>query len=256
MILVDVHAHLDFPDYEKDFSEMIEANKKAGVTAIVANGLHVESNRRVLELAKKYSMIKPALGIYPVHVTDMSEEDFDKEVEFIKKSHAVAVGEVGLDYLKGDDNPHGDERKNLMKERFEKFIQISEKKKIPIIVHSRRAELDCIDMLQSSNAKKVIMHCFMGRKHLVKRVVDNGWSLSIPCIINKLQQLQENVAITPTSQLLTETDSPYLSPFAEIRRNEPRFVEGTIRKIAEIKKLDADETANLIYQNYRKMFGV
>jgi TatD DNase family protein len=256
MILVDVHAHLDAPDYEKNFSEMIAENKKAGVAAIVSNGTHTESNRKVLELAKKYDIIKPALGVYPVHAVDMSEEDFDREAEFIKKQDILAVGEVGLDYLKGDDNPHGDEKKILMKERFERLIEISEKKKVPIIVHSRRAELDCIEMLQSSNAKKVIMHCFMGRKHLVKRIADNGWTLSIPCIVGKSQQLQDNVSLLPTSQLLTETDAPYLSPDSAVWPNQSRFVEVAVRKIAEIKKLETEETANLIYQNYRKMFGV
>jgi TatD DNase family protein len=141
-----------------------------------------------------------------------------------------------------------------MKERFEKFIELSEKKNIPIIVHSRRAELDCIDMLESSSSRKVVMHCFMGRKHLVKRIVDNGWSLSIPCILGKLHQLQENVAMTPTSQILTETDAPYLSPFPDIKRNEPRFVEGTVRKIAEIKKIDPDEASKIIFQNYQRLF--
>jgi TatD DNase family protein len=254
MMLVDVHAHLDFEDYEKDLDSVIANNKSAGVTAIVCNGVHAKSNRRILELAEKYDIIKPALGIYPVHAADLPEEEFAAELDFISKQKIVAIGEVGLDYLKGDDNPHGDTRKDLMRERFQKFIDLSMKKDIPLICHSRRAEQEAIGMLERSRAKKVVMHCFMGRKHLVKRIIDNGWSLSIPCILGKLQQLQENVAMAPISQLLTETDAPCMSPFPEIKRNEPRFVEGTVRKIAEIKKLDTDEVSNLLYQNYQKLF--
>lgn len=256
MMLVDVHAHLDFDEYKDDVDRIIAEQKKAGVVAIVNNGVTSESNRKVLELARKYDIIKPALGIYPVWAVDMSEEAFDKELEFISRQQIVAIGEVGLDYLKGDDNPHGELHKHRMKECFEQFIRLAEKKKLPLIVHSRRAELDCIEMLESSTLKKekIIMHCFMGRKHLVKRILDNGWSLSIPCIIGKLQQLQDNVEMANINQLLTETDAPYMSPFPETRRSEPRFVLETIKKIAEIKKLDPEETSKLIYMNYQRLF--
>lgn len=257
MMIADVHAHLDFEEYEKDLDEVIEAQKKAGVKAIVNHGTTIKGNRRVLELASKYDIIKPALGIYPVYAAEMKEEDFDKEIEFIRKQQGiVAIGEVGLDYYVGDDNPHGDKYRAQMRRCFEKFIKLAEQRNLPIVVHSRRAELDCIEMLEASSIKKdkVVMHCFMGRKHLIKRILANGWSISIPCIIGRLQQLQENVAMAPIGQLLTETDSPYMSPFPDIKRNEPRFISETIKKIAEIKKLDPEETAKLLYMNYQRLF--
>ena len=256
MIIIDTHAHLDFKEYEKDIDKVIEENKKAGVVAIINNGVHVESNRRVLELAKKYDIIKPALGFYPVHAAQMKEEDFDVELDFISKQDIVAIGEVGLDYKKGDDNPHGNKYKDEMRKCFEKFIKLAEKKNIPIIVHSRKAELDTIEMLENSNLKpeKIIMHCFMGRKHLVDRILKNGWSMSIPCIINKLQQLQIIVEKAPMNQLLTETDCPYMSPYPDIKRCEPRFIVEGLKKIAEIKKLDVEEVSKMIYMNYQSMF--
>jgi TatD DNase family protein len=253
-MLIDVHAHLDFDEYKDDLDSFIAAQENAGVSAVVCNGVTPESNRKILELAKKYKMIRPALGYYPVWCVNASEEDFDNELHFIAKQDIAAIGEVGLDYMKGDDNPHGDTHKQKMRLCFEKFIKLAESRNVPIIVHSRRAELDCIEMLESSKAKKVVMHCFMGRKNLVKRILDNGWSLSIPCIVGKLQQLQENVAMANTSQILTETDSPYMSPNPDVRRNEPRFVDGTVRKIAEIKKLDYEETKRMIFQNYQRLF--
>lgn len=256
MIITDVHAHMDFDEYKDDIDKVIEENKIAGVAAIINNGVHIQSNRRVLELAKKYDIIKPALGIYPVHAAQMKEEDFDKELEFISKQDIVAIGEVGLDYKKGDDNPHGDKYKAKMKKCFEKFIKLAEKKKIPIIVHSRKAELDTIEMLEKSNLKpeRIIMHCFMGRKHLVDRILKNKWNMSIPCIVNKLQQLQIIVEKAPMNQLLTETDSPYMSPYPDIKRCEPRFIIEGLKKIAEIKKLDIEEVSNMIYKNYQSMF--
>lgn len=256
MLIVDIHAHMDFEEYKQDLDKVMEENKKAGVAVIINNGVTVDSNRKVLELAKKYDIIKPALGIYPVHCIDMSEQEFDKELDFISKQDIIAIGEVGLDYLKGDDNPHGDIHKDKMKQCFEKFIALAEKKNIPLIAHSRRAELDVIEMLEASKLKKdkIIMHCFMGRKHLVNRILDNGWSMSIPCIVNNLQQLQLIVEQAPMTKLLTETDCPYMSPYPDIKRNEPRFIIEALKKIAEIKKLDVEEVSNMIYKNYQSVF--
>jgi TatD DNase family protein len=257
MLIVDVHAHLDFEEYEKDIDQVIEANKKAGVAAIINNGVDIASNRKVLELARKYNIIKPALGFYPVHAAQIKEEDFDNELKFIsKQDNIVAIGEVGLDYYVGDDNPHGDKYRKEMKLCFEKFIKLAEKKRLPIICHSRRAELEVIEMLESSSLKKgkVIMHCFMGRQHLVKRIIDNGWSMSIPCIVTRLQQLQLIAEMAPIGQIFTETDAPYMSPYPEVKRNEPRFIVEGLKKIAEIKKLDTEELSKMIFMNYQKMF--
>ena len=97
------------------------------------------------------------------------------------------------------------------------------------------------------------MHCFCGRKHLVKRVRDNGWTFSIPGLVLKTQQFQEIVRDTPIEQLLTETDSPHLAPHRE-ERNDPRIIKLIVAKIAEIKELTIEETANLIYRNYQGLF--
>jgi TatD DNase family protein len=256
MLIVDVHAHLDFEEYDTDRDKVIEENKKAGVKAIINQGVDIKHNRKVLELASKYDIIKPALGFYPVHAVQIKEEKFDAELDFISKQNIVAIGEVGLDYKKGDDNPFGDKYKGEMRKCFEKFIALAEKKRIPIIVHSRKAELDVIEMLESSSMKKgkVIMHCFMGRQHLVKRIIDNGWSMSIPCIVTKLQQLQLIAQMAPVQQIFTETDAPYMSPYPDIKRNEPRFIIEGLKKIAEIKKLDVEELSKMIYMNYQRMF--
>ncbi|MBN2142304.1 TatD family hydrolase [Candidatus Woesearchaeota archaeon] len=274
-MIVDVHAHLNFDEYKDDLDEVIEANRKAGVVAIVNNGSDVASNRRVLEMAAKYDIIKPSLGVYPVHVAEMSEEELDREFDFIREQiksrkeqdkkdkdnkgadcRIFAIGEVGLDYKFGDDNPHGDKHKEKQRRGFQKFIRLAEETGLPIIVHSRKAELDCIELLEASKIAKhkIVMHCFMGRKHLVKRIIANGWMLSIPCIVNRLQQLRENVEMAPINQLLTETDAPYLTPHKDVLRNEPRFIEEGLKEIAKIKGLTVEETEKLIYQNYQKVF--
>jgi TatD DNase family protein len=120
-------------------------------------------------------------------------------------------------------------------------------------VHSRKAELDAVEMLESSKIKNIILHCFNGRRHLIQRARDDGWYLSIPPIITRLQHFQMISELVPIEQLLTETDAPYLSPVPG-KRNEPANVAVTIKEIAKIKNLGEKKVADEIYSNYKRIF--
>lgn len=248
MNLLDVHAHLDYYESQEEQKKVIN-NCIANSVTVITHGTTIESNRKVLELSKNYSFIKPALGIYPTHCTEYEENVLQDEIEFIMKHKPIAIGEVGLDYKEVKD----EKLIKIMKFYFEEFIKLSQKKNIPIIVHSRNAELDVIETLEKFNHKKIVMHCFSGRKHLIKRIIDNGWNFSIPCNIIKLEHFQNIVRDQELSKLFTETDSPFLSPFPG-RKNEPSFVVESLKKIAEIKGLTVEETANIIFNNYQKLF--
>ncbi|MCF7871920.1 TatD family hydrolase [Candidatus Woesearchaeota archaeon] len=255
MRYVDVHAHYDLGDFDNDIHEVLDSCAKNGIKAIIENGVHPKSNRKILGHAEKFSIIKPALGYYPVHVVEDGIDLVEDEIDFMKKNKDkfVAIGEVGMDFKVGDDNPFGDKHKLVQREAFEKFIVLSEKIKKPLIIHSRKAELEVIEMLESSKLKNPLMHCFMGKKKLMQRIADNGWNLSISPIVEKLQQLQEMVAYTSITQLLTETDAPYLAPVPG-ERNDSRNVTLAVKKIAEIKGLEEEEVANNIFMNYQKLF--
>ncbi|MFC2134073.1 TatD family hydrolase [Bacteroidota bacterium] len=247
MLIVDVHAHLDFEQYNKDLDKVLERAKEAGVVSVICNGIDPKTNRKILELAKKHPLITPALGFYPCECDKVPTEEVNKEIEFIRKQKPVAIGEVGLD-KKWDNNFEKQQK------CFRKFIKLSQKLDIPLIVHSRMAEEKTIDILEKLNAKKVVMHCFSGNKKLVERCINNKWNFSVPTNIVRNQQFQEMVAMIPLNQILTETDSPFLTHDASIKRNEPMFITESLKKIAEIKKLDAEEMANIIYSNYQRLF--
>ncbi|MFC1728341.1 TatD family hydrolase [Nanoarchaeota archaeon] len=262
-MLVDIHAHLDHAKFKDDLNEVIERAKDAGVKSIITSGVNSSTNRIVLDIAKKYDIVSCSFGLYPIDalaaemetresdgfVRDVEVLDVEDELKWIKenKDKCVAIGECGLDYkwVKG--------REKEQKETFQKVIDFVEKIKKPIIIHSRKAEVDAVEMLESSKLKKVVLHCFNGRKHVIKRAADNGWSFSIPPIINRLQHFQLMTELVNINQLLTETDAPYLSPFPE-QRNEPAFVRETIKQIARIKGMDEAEVEKNIYMNYQKMF--
>ncbi len=263
MMLVDVHTHLDDKQFVTDLDLVIENAKKNGLKRIITNGTSPESNRQVLEITKKYDIVYGALGIYPPDILynetkesdnpiKLTSEDVDKEIEWIKKTvkkndKIVSLGEVGLD--KSWDNLDF----NFQKETFQKFIELSEKTRLPLTVHSRKAELEVIEMLESSNAKNPIIHCFGGKFKLVERIQDNRWNFSIPTNVVRSEHFQKIVKTTKLGQLFTETDAPYLGP-VKTERNEPKNILQSIQKIAEIKKITPEEASNQIFFNYQRTF--
>ena len=248
MPFIDVHAHLDFPEYDKEIDSVMKKCSELK-TSVVVNGTSPSSNRRVLDLAKKYDLVKPALGFYPTDVVSSSSSVFDVEFDFIKRSKCVGFGEVGLDFKFTKDL----EDQKKQKKAFWRFIELGEKTNKPLIIHSRKAELDVIEMLESSSLKKPVLHMFSGKKRLVERCADNGWFFSVPVIVNKLQQFQELVKYTNINQLLTETDSPYLGPVPG-EKNYPWNVSIAVKKIAELKGFEEKEVENNIFMNYQRLF--
>ena len=257
-LLIDIHTHLDHPLLINKIDEIVNRAKNAGLKHIITNGINPETNRKCLELSKKYDIVKCAMGLYPRNALkkelenidykiDASDFDADDEINFIEKNknNIVAISEVGLDFVGGENKQQIED--------FEKMIKLAEELKKPIVVHSRKAELKCVEMLESSKNKKIIMHCFSGKKSLVKRIAGNGWFLTVPTIVVRSQQFQDIVRNVPISQLFCETDSPYLSPYKE-QTNEPAFIIESYKKIAEIKGMDVNEVANNIYMNWQKIF--
>ncbi len=259
MLFIDLHAHLDHCYFKDDLDEAIKRAEKEGVKIILANGINPETNRKVLEFAKKYKNVKAALGIYPIEALqkemdsgeypgDDNKFDLDKEIEFIKKNkdNILALGEIGLDYKMSDDR---EQQINV----FKKLLMLAEDIDKPVIIHSRKAEEDVVKILEKIKHKKIILHCFSGKKKLMQRAVANGWYFTIPTNVTRSHQFQELVKMLPLSQMFCETDSPYLSPFPG-RRNEPAFVVESYKKIAELKEMELQEVANIIYNNWQKVF--
>lgn len=245
-MLFDVHAHLHYDSFDKDRDDVIRRAEEAGVVAIVENGVNPASNRKVLDIARKYEIVKPALGIYPSEALLMSDEEIDNEINFISKQKIIAIGEVGLDFFKV---PNHEKQEQV----FLKFVELAKRKNLPIIVHSRGAEQRTFELLKQSGAKKVVMHCFSGDLELVKKIEKEGYMFSIPPIIVRSEKFQELVREVSASQLLTETDSPFLSHIPR-ERNEPKNVEVTVKKISEIKNLDFSEASKIFFMNFRKFF--
>ena len=254
--------HLDSERYEGEINLIVERAEKAGAKFIISSGINPPSNRKVLELSKKYNLVKCSFGLYPVdsilnkikHLEldiprYVEEFDPDKELEWIEenKDFCVAIGEIGLDYkiIPGTED--------LQKEVFIKALRLAKKLDKVVVIHSRKAEEDVIDIMEEEGMKKVMMHCFSGKKKLIRRCVDLGWSFSVPAVIKRLDHFKMLVEMVPLEQLLTETDSPYLS-LEGGTRNEPSNIPITINIISEIKEIKKEEVEEKLLKNAEDLF--
>jgi len=247
-MFIDVHCHLDFFG-EKKAEEAVERAREKGVGIIVNNAVKPESIKKTFEIARKFEEVKAALGIYPIDALAMSDKEIDEQIDLIRKNknEIVAIGEVGLDFKEDL------EERERQKKIFQKFIDLAMELDKPIIVHSRNAEKEAVDMLEASDAKKVVLHCFSGSLKLEKRAEDKGWYFSIPTNVKYSKQFQALVKEAPIAQILCETDSPYLHPDKK-KDNEPANVIESYKKIAEIKGITLKETEKKIEENYKRIF--
>lgn len=247
-MFIDVHCHIDF--YKDDeIKNIVERAGMKDVKLIIVNGVDSKSNRKILRLTKEYKEVKMGWGLYPIDALKLKDEKIDKEIDFLRenKDKITAIGEVGLDY-KEDEKEHERQREILRK-----IVKVSLELNKPLIIHSRKAEKETIELLEEMKAKKVIMHCFNGNLNLVKRIIENKWFITIPTNVVFAEHFQKVIALCPIEQLFCETDSPYLHPRKE-RNNTPENVIESYKKIAEIKKMNLKDVEKRIEENYNRMF--
>lgn len=248
-MFIDLHCHIEM--IEKPVEEIVKNARKAGVGIIVASAVHPNIARKVLRWAEEFKEVKPSLGIYPIEALEMNNEKIDEEIEFIRKNAGkiVCIGEVGLEMKEA-----GAETLETQKKTFGKFIDLAIKIDKPILVHSRKGEKEAIELLEEKKTKKVIMHCFFGKRSLIERIVKNGWYLTVPTSVKHNIQMQELVKIAPMERLFCETDSPFMHPDRN-GINEPANIVESYKKIAEIKGISIRECEKKIEDNYKRLFG-
>ena len=258
MKLFDSHAHLDDEKFNEDREELILEIKKAGITKFISAGYSLEGSIRAIELSKKYDFIYPTSGISPNDIPQTEEElwkNLGKIEELIKEnSKIVAVGEIGLDYYWEKEN------KEIQKLAFIEQIKIANKYDLPIVIHTREAVMDTLEILKENPVnKKGIFHCCPLNRELVKEALKLGFYISFagPITFKNSKNANEIIKLIPLDRILIETDSPYLSPEPNRgRRNDSRNVKYIAQKIAEVKGISLEEVAKATYQNAANLFNI
>jgi TatD DNase family protein len=252
-MLVDTHIHLNLEEYT-NVKQVLVRSEKAGIGKIIQVSTDEESIDASVELAQKFDILKIGIGLYPDTIVKLSDSELEKllnKIEQIAKTNknVICISEIGL------DRKYTTEEKLMEKQKtwFKRQLTLALKLNLPVQIHSRDAEAECVEILEELKVQRVQMHCFMGADHLIKRCVRNGWYLSVPVKAIKQNKLNELIHLVPMSNMLTETDGPYLHPdFGQI--NEPKNIQLTIQKIAEVKGMNPYEVENIIFQNYMRLY--
>ena len=247
--LVDAHAHMCDPGFDRDRSEVLERAHRAGVEAIIAVGENLADATKNLELADQYPMLKPAAGLYPTHL-DLNQ--VHQMADFIRQngSRLAAIGEVGLDYWVVKEAPD----RELQREILKGFIELSKALNLPLNIHSRSAGRHAIALLLENNAAQVQLHAFDGKAGAALPAVEAGYFFSIPPSIVRSRQKQKLVRQLPLTSLLIETDSPVLGPSPE-ERNEPANLLLSIKAIAELKEVAEEKVIAAVSENTNQLYG-
>jgi len=255
MELVDTHAHLDFPRFDKDRKEVIKRAIDGGVKIIVNIGSSMTSSRNSVELSRRYNEIYSVVGIHP-HNADSFNLNVSKKLKSLSENKkVVAIGEIGLDFHY-DNSP-----REKQKQAFRAQLRLAKSLDLPVVIHTRDADEETLEILKEENADKIggIMHCFASDKKMAREILDLGFYIAFGGLITfkNLNNLREVVKEVPINKILVETDAPYLTPDPyRGKRNEPLYVKYVVEKIAEIKNLSKEEVDKKTTQNAKKVYNI
>jgi TatD DNase family protein len=254
-MLVDSHCHLNMAQFADNLDEVIARARKSKIERIQTICVKLEDLPVLLQITEKYEDIYCSVGIHP-HEVEKAEIITAEKLIALAKSHPkiIGIGETGLDYYYEYSKP------DIQKQSFLCHIQAARETGKPLIVHSRSADEDILEILKSEMQKgsyKCLIHCFTASKKFAEECLEMGCYISIAGIITfgNAEDLRSTVRDIPLDRLLIETDSPYLAPIPHRGKTcEPAFVEFVARKIAEIKGISFEEVARITTENFYRLF--
>lgn len=251
MKLVDTHCHLDNEKFDEDRLEVIERIKE-NLEFCVNIGYDLASSKKSLELAKEYDFIYAVIGVHPIDIAEYSEE-VEKELELLGKNpKVVAIGEIGLDY-------HWmTEPKEIQQERFKKQLELAERLNKPVVIHTRDAMEDTVNILKEYPNITGVIHCYPGSLETAKQLVDRFYlGIGGTLTFKNSKKAVEVVKDIPLDRIVIETDCPYLTPEPfRGKRNEPIYVEYVAKKIAEIKEISVEDVTKITTENAKKLYRI
>jgi len=258
-VIVDSHCHLDDINFNEDRDDVVARARDAGVGKLltIGTGNGPPDLAVAIRLAELFPDIYATVGIHPHHAHKAQPDTFDNLLELCAHRQVIALGEIGLDYH------YNHSPRNLQHEIFIRQMEIARSVKKPIVIHTREAWDDTLDLLEAnwhSSGLGGIMHCFSGDIKQAKRCLDAGFLISFGGILtfNRSDELRRTAAKLPLDRLLVETDAPYLTPnpLRKIRRNEPCFIVQSVRQLAETLSVTPETVAEITTQNFLDLFDL
>jgi TatD DNase family protein len=256
MELIDTHAHLTYKGLMESLADVLQRSTQAGVTKCIAIGTDAEHNEKVASIVEKHQNLYAVLGIHPHHASEHKAADLQRLVELTKHEKVVALGETGLDFH------YNLSEKDAQKDLFKTFLGIAAEKKMPVIIHTRDAfdeTMEIIDKFADKNTK-IVFHCWGGSVEQTKIVLDKGFYISFTGIVTfkNAEQSRDTAKIVPLERMMIETDSPYMSPepLRKQKINEPALLIHTAAKIAELKQMPLEIFAQEVTKTTKQFFNL
>lgn len=255
MEFFDSHAHYNDEKFEEDRNELIKNMYGQGITKIINAGYSLESSKKALQIADNYDFMYTTVGISPNDIEDFKKEDLIEIENLAKNKKVVAVGEIGLDYHWNTEN------KELQKQIFISQIEIANKLELPIVIHTREAIYDTLDILKNKiqSIKKGVFHCCPLNIDLVREGLKLGYYISFagPITFKNSKNADEIIKMVPLNKMLIETDSPYLCPEPlRGKRNDSRNLKYIAQKIADVREITIEDVSKITYNNANKIFDL
>jgi TatD DNase family protein len=254
-MFIDSHAHIDGTEFDVDRDEVITRAHAAGVSTILNVGTgnpHTDALDRAVELGKVQESIYTAIGTHPHDARHYDAAAEAKIKNLINNDHVVAWGEIGLDFHY-DNSP-----RDVQVDVFKRRLLAARECDLPVVIHTREAEAETIDILQSTECRGVF-HCFSGSMELAQKAIEIGFMISFSGIVTfkKADELREIAKQVPLDRLLIETDCPYLTPIPyRGKRNEPAYVVEVARCLAALHAVDLEEMGRITTENFNRFFEI
>lgn len=254
-MLVDSHCHLNMLNldaYKGDLSALIEQAKSVGVEHILCVGVDIENAQAVIDIADQYEGVSASVGLHPSEKVK-TEPSVEELVTLASHPKVVAIGETGLDYY------YNDSGLDVMRERFRTHIKAALQLKKPIIIHSRNAHQDTIQIMREENASQVkgVMHCFTESWEMAQEAMKLGFFISFSGIVTfkNAANVAEVAKKVPLDCMLIETDAPYLTPVPyRGKPNEPQHVRFVAEHLAQLKQTTYETIAAQTTENFHALF--
>lgn len=244
---IDSHCHLDFEQFDEDRDEVIERSRRE-LEMVVNPGANPSHNEKAFKLHKEFpDFVKFNVGLHPVY-TD-SFDELEKVMEQIKRFEPCAVGEIGLDYHHVSDETVRERQREVFRE----MLGLAEELSLPVVLHTRDAEDEVLDILEDYKLEGVFLHCFNGSVEQCKLAQERGYKIGVTTQVLYSSHVQELVKVLELDNILLETDSPYLYRGS---RNEPLNIIESAEKIAEIKQADKSHVLDITQNNSVRFFDL
>ncbi len=250
--VIDTHAHYDDPAFDSDRDELLTEILNESVDKLITIGCSIEGSRNAIKIAEKFPSVYASVGIHPSDCMGSSDNYIDILREMSKNKKVVAIGEIGLDYhYDGYD-------KETQIDCFIKQLELAKELSLPVIIHSREATSDTMDILRKYKPKGVV-HCFSGSVETAREIIELGMMISFTGVLTfkNSRKAVEACSAIPMERIMLETDSPYMAPVPHRgERNNSSYVLHVAEKVAEIKNMTIDEVITVCNGNAVRFFGL